>query len=130
MVGVQSIRDIEPKITDPGLKREVSFEADSFNKLAEELKAFAQKNGIEVKENNFFEKSRLWASINMGTMFDTTPRHIAEMLLLGTVMGLTTCYKDSYDHQNVDKTLDSILDKLEKIEEDNYARLKTFLKEM
>lgn len=130
MVGVQSIRDIEPKITDPGLKREVLFEADSFNKLAEELKAFAQKNGIEVKENNFFEKSRLWASINMGTMFDTTPRHIAEMLLLGTVMGLTTCYKDRYDHKNIDKTLDSILDKLEKIEEDNYSRLKTFLKEM
>jgi len=63
-------------------------------------------------------------------MFDTSTRHIAEMMLLGTVMGLLTCYKDKYDHKNISVLLDKILDKLEKLEDDNYIKLKSFLKDL
>jgi len=130
MTGVQSVRDIQDKVEDDRLKKEILIEAEKFNEIAEEIKAFAEKNNFEVKENNIFEKSRLWASINMATMFDTSTRHIAEMMLLGTVMGLLTCYKDKYDHKNISVLLDKILDKLEKLEDDNYIKLKSFLKDL
>lgn len=130
MTGVQSIRDIESKVEDERLKAELLREADEFNIIAERLKRFAVKNDFKVQENNFIEKSRLWASINMTTLFDRTSRHIAEMMLLGTVMGLITCYKDKYDHQNISEELDSILQQLEDLEEENYLTLKKYLKSL
>lgn len=130
MVGVQSVRDIEDKVENENLKKEILSEAEKFNEIADKVKIFAEKKGFEVKENNFFEKSRLWATINMSTMFDNSTRHIAEMMLLGTVMGLVTCYKDKYDHKNVSEDLDKILLELEETEDENYLRLKKFLKSL
>lgn len=130
MVGVQSINDIMDKITDINLKHEVQREQALFKDVSAELEEFATNKGFELKENNLFEKTRLWASINMSTMFNQTTRHIAELMLVGTVMGLITCYKDKYDHKDVSEELDGILDRLEKIEDDNYLKLKTFLKNL
>ena len=68
-------------------------------------------------------------SINMSTMFDNSPRHISQLMLIGTVMGLTTVYKDRYDHKCVNAELDQILDNLEVMLDNNYDNLKVFLKE-
>lgn len=130
MVGVQSIRDIIDKTDNINLKRELDREVRLFNQVADDVKRYAKNNAIEISENNFFEKSRLWLSINMSTMMDKSPRKIAELMLLGTVMGLITCYKDKNDHKGVDAELDIILANLEKIEDDNYLKLKTFLKDL
>lgn len=130
MVGVQSIRDIMDKVEDFGLKKELEREANLFNKIGDDVKEFATKNKIEISENNFMEKAKMWLSVNMSTMFDRTTRHIAEMMLLGTVMGLTTIYKDKFDHAGVSTELDKIIEELEKIQDDNYLRLKTFLKDL
>lgn len=130
MVGVQSIRDILDKVDDFNLKRELEREANLFNNVAIKIKEFAEKNDLEVSENNFMEKTKMWLSVNMSTMFNRTTRHIAEMMLLGTVMGLTTIYKDKYDHAGVSEELDKIIEELEKVQDDNYLRLKTFLKDI
>lgn len=130
MVGVQAIRDIDDKTDDVNLKQELNREAKCFNDVANDLKEYAKNNGFELTENNFFEKTRLWMGVNMSTIIDKTPRKIAELMLVGSVMGLITCYKDKYDHKGVDATLDKILLKLEEIEDDNYLKLKTFLKDV
>lgn len=130
MVGVQSIRDIEDKTEDQKLKKELTDECEEFNKIAKSVQKFANKNGFSLEENNFFEKSRLWLSVNMGTMFDKSSRHIAELMLIGSVMGLLTCYKDKYDHKDVSLELDNIIADLEKTLENNFNNLKQFLKEL
>ena len=106
MVGVQAIRDIVDKTDDVNLKNELNREANLFNSVAEDVKGYAKDNGFVVSENNFFEKSRLWMGINMSTLMDKSPRKIAELMLMGSVMGLITCYKDKYDHKGVDSRLD------------------------
>lgn len=130
MTGIQSIRDIEDAVKDEELKKELSFEIEKFNKVSKKIEKFASENGFEVQENNFFEKMKMLMSVKMSTLADKSTRHIAEMLILGTVMGLTTCYKDQSDHKNVSGELDAIVRELEIIEEDNYSRLKKFLKKL
>ena len=130
MTGIQSIRDIEDAVKDKDLKEELSVEVEKFNGIRKRIEEFASENGFEVQENNFFEKMRMLMSVKMSTLTDKSTRHIAEMLLIGTVMGLTTCYKDQSDHKNVSTELDKIVYDLEIIEEDNYSRLKKFLKKL
>ena len=127
---IQSIEDIIPKSTDENLTSELSKEQDEYSCLAKECEAFAKAEKIEgLKDNNFIEKAKLWASVNMSTMIDNSTRKISELMLLGTFMGIITCIKDKSDHKNISKELDELLDKLYTFERKNIDRLLPFLEE-
>lgn len=127
---IQSIEDIMPKSTDENLTSELSKEQDEYNCLAKECEAFAKAEKIEgLKDNNLIEKAKLWASVNMSTMMDDSTRKIAELMLIGTFMGVITCMKDKSDHKNISKELDELLDKLYTFERKNIDRLLPFLEE-
>lgn len=126
----QSIEDILPKVTDTKLTNELLKEQDEYACLEKECENFAKAEKIEgLKDNNWIEKTKLWTSINMGTMMDKSSRNIAEMMLFGTFMGIVTCIKDKEDHKNISSELDEIIDKLYEFERKNIDRLIPFLKD-
>ncbi len=125
---IQSIEDIMPKVKNDDLKRELATEEDKYLLLEKECELLAKAERIEgLKDNNWFEKAKLWSSINMSTISDKTTRHIAELLLMGTFLGVLTCYKDKADHSGVSQELDEILDKLTELERSNIDTLLPFL---
>ena len=125
---VQSIDDILSKVKDENLKRELAKEADEYLALEKECELLAKAQNSEgIKDNNWFEKARLWSSINMSTLTDKTTRHIAELMLLGTFMGYLTCIKDQADHANISKEIDDILLNLKEVERNNIEALMPFL---
>ncbi len=127
---MQSIEDIITKAEDPKLIEELSKEQDEYSCLARECVNFAKAEKIEdIKDNNWIEKARLWSSVNMSTMMDKSNRKIAELMLIGTFMGIITCIKDKDDHKGVSKELDEIIDKLYHFERNNIDRLIPFLTE-
>lgn len=127
---IQSIEDIISKVEDKDLIAELSREEDEYSILAKECENFAKAEKIEnLKDNNWIEKTKLWSSINMGTMMDKTTRHIAELMLLGTFMGIITCIKDKDDHKDISSELDEIIDKLYNFERENIDRLLPYLNE-
>lgn len=125
---IQSIEDILPKVKEEKLKKELASEEDKYLALEKECELFAKAEKIEgIKDNNWFEKAKLWSSINMSTMTDKTTRHIAELMLIGTFMGYLTCIKDQKDHENISKELDEILSSLKSFERQNIENLIPFL---
>ena len=125
---IQSIEDIIMKVKDQELISELSREQDEYTCLAKECENFAKAERIEdIKDNNWIEKARLWTSVNVGTMMDKSTRNIAEMMLIGTFMGVLTLIKDKEDHKNVSSELDEITDRLFKFEKNNLERLIPFL---
>ena len=92
------------------------------------MEMLAKAENIDgIKDNNWFEKARLWGSINISTMADKSTRHIAELMLIGTFMGYLTCIKDQADHSGVSKEIDEMLEKLKKTEKDNIEKLIPYL---
>ncbi len=127
---IQSIEDIISKVKDERFKKELASEEDKYLVLEKECELLAKAEKIDgIKDNNWFEKAKLWGSINMSTMTDKTTRHIAEMMLIGTFMGVLTCYKDRDDHRNVSQGIDEILEKLLENERANIDALLPFLEE-
>lgn len=125
---VQSIEDIITKVRDDEFISELSREQDEYACLAKECENFAKAEKIEgLKDNNWIEKARLWTSINMATITDKTNRNIAEMMLMGTFMGIITCIKDRSDHKGISSELDEILDKLYELERKNIDSLLPYL---
>ena len=128
MTAIQSIEDIIMKVENNDLICELSREQDEYSCLSKECENFAKAERIEdIKDNNWIEKARLWTSVNIGTMMDKSTRNIAEMMLIGTFMGVITCIKDLGDHKNVSTELDEIMDKLLQFEKNNLEKLIPFL---
>lgn len=125
---VQSIEDIISKVDDAALKQELAKEQDGYLAFQKECEVFAKSEKIDIKDNNFMEKAKLWSSINMSTMMDKSPRKIAELMLMGTFMGIITLYKDQIDHDGQVKELDELADKLKEFERQNIERLMPYLK--
>ena len=125
---IQSLEDILPKVEDDGFKKELASQQDGYYTICKEIEMLAKSEGIEgIKDNNWFEKARLWSSIKMSTMTDKSNRHIAELMLLGTFMGYLTCVKDCYDHKGISKDIDEMLEKLKNLEKTNLERLMPYL---
>ena len=125
---VQSIEDIIPKVEDDAFISELSKQQDEYSCLAKECEVFVKAEKIEnLKDNNWIEKAKLWASVNMSTITDNSNRKIAELMLIGTFMGIITCLKDKHDHKGVSKELDEIIDKLYNFERENIDRLLPYL---
>lgn len=124
---LQSLDNIMPSVKCDALASEISKQEDEYNVLSKECEMIAKSDNINIKDNNMFEKIRLWSTIKMSTISDKSTTHIAEMLLLGTFMGVITCIKDEAEHSGADEEILNLLSKLKKLEENNIETLKTYL---
>lgn len=127
---LKSIDEILKLTKDEKLKSELSAEKQKYTEFKNALLNVCLDLKIKPKDNNIFEKARLYTSIKMTTITDKSTRHLAEMMLIGTVMGTLTCYKDLCDYKNLNNKLYDMLNKLLNLEEENFNNLKKFLKEI
>ncbi len=84
----QSINNIIEKVSDSRLKKELSKQYESYTPIKEECEALAQKYLIDIVDNSFVEKARMWMSVNMSILLDKSNRKIASICIIGNTMGL------------------------------------------
>ena len=126
----QSIHDLLPRVLNTGLLSELKNEYNEYMDFVAKCLDYAKKNNTTLNDNNMFEKIRLWCSIKATTLFNKTTRHVTEMLLLGTVMGTTQCFKDLHDHKDASKEVLELCQNLLEMQEKNFENLKQFLKNL
>ena len=127
---LQRIEELLKISKDEKFNAELNREKGLYLELKNKLLNECWKINIKPEDNNFFEKARLYTSIKMTTIADKSTRHLAEMMLLGTVMGTTTCYKDLCDYKNQNGDLYNVLKELMRMEEANFDVLRSFLRDM
>lgn len=125
---LQSINDLVKKTDDKEFKDLLNAQYKRYDEFQAKIEKQAQTQQIELKDNNWFEKAKLWSSVQMSTLTDNSTRHLAELMLVGTVMGTLTCYKNKIDYKNATHSSLQLLAELEKMEEQNYEELKKYLK--
>jgi len=124
---IQSISDIESGVKSEDLRAELREEKLRYSDFVQKCEEIANAQNESLDVNNFFEKAKLWTSVKMAILTNKSTRHIAEMLLLGTVMGTLQCYKDLCDYRECEKDLLELCGELLKIEEGHFNYLKIFL---
>lgn len=126
-IALQSISDLLPSVDDEELKKELQEEYEGYEKLIGEISAFMTENGIDPKDINPIKKAMMWSGIKMNTLFDNSRTHIAEIMIKGTVMGITELTAMKNESVNLDEKIIENIDKLLALEEDYEQRLKKFL---
>ena len=124
----QSIEDMFPKFRSSKLKELMKEQEEKYRDFSNECISLAKKKNIKLKNNNLFQKSMLWMSINMSTLTNKSSSHIAELFLLGTVRGTIKLYKDLKSNTGIDEEILDIAKRLLDFEEQSYDKIKSYLK--
>lgn len=89
-LALTSISDILPQVDDEEVKQELLSQHEEYEKFSAKAAKLAKDKGIELKEPNPLKKAMMWGSIKMNTLTDNSRAHIADMMVQGTVMGVTS----------------------------------------
>ncbi len=127
-LALESISDILPEIDDEELKAEIERQHEEYEKICGKAACIAKNKALELKEPNPMKKAMMWGSIKMNTLTDNSRSHIAEMMVQGTVMGITALKTSLSDQApDDDEEITALLKELIALEEGFEKSLKNFL---
>ena len=89
-LALQSISNILPETEDEEVRAELTAQHEQYEHFSAKAAMLAQDRGIELKEPNAMKKMMMWGSIKLNTLTDNSRAHIADMMVQGTVMGVTS----------------------------------------
>ena len=127
-LAMQSIEDILPEVDHEGMSKELRSQHEGYSQIGSKAAKIAKDKGVELKEPGVFKKAMMWGSIKMSAMMDGSKNHIAEMMIRGPVMGITSLRTTQTDLPiNPDPEVEKLLSELIDLEEKYERRLKEFL---
>lgn len=127
-LALESISDILPAIEDGGIREEIMRQHEEYEKICSKAAALALKYNVDVKEPSAIKKAMMWSAIKMGTANDNSSQNIAQMMIRGTVNGITSLKTSLTDgEKNMDVEVKKLLNELINMEEGFEKKLKKFL---
>jgi hypothetical protein len=127
-LAMQSIEDILPEVEHEKMSKELRSQHEGYAQISSKAAKIAKDKGIALKEPGVFKKAMMWSSIKMSAMMDGSKNHIAEMMIRGTVMGITALRTTQTDLPiEPDPEVEKLLTELIDLEETYEKRLKEFL---
>ena len=128
-LALTSISDILPEVgNDEELKKELHTEHEAYEHFSSRAAMLARDMGLELKEPNPMKKMMMWGSIKMSTMTNNSRSHIADMMLQGTVMGISALRTTAGDiSPDGDERIRTLIEEMIAKEEEFERKWKSFL---
>lgn len=126
-MGSYAIDCLNNKIKDSKLEKLVMKQNKFYLEHTKKLDVIAKKLGLCPKDIGPMLKASSFTSIKLKTVFNNDTSHIAEMLIEGTTMGITTLIKEVNDTVSPDEELLSIANNIISHQESFVESLKDFL---
>jgi len=123
----QSINNVLDKIQDSKLKRELKAQFKDYDELSESCEDLAKVYEIELSDNSFFQKAKMWINVNMATMMDKSNRKIASINIIGSTMGVLDLMGVLADSKRCKKELYNLGKTVLSLEERNIEKLKPYI---
>ena len=126
-MGIVSINELLTIVEDDDFKSQLKSQLVEYKKIncivQEKLKA----RGYDENNLSSFAKIRTYIMIDMQTIKDKSNSHIAEMMMIGSNMGIIKAIRDIHVCTKADKDIIKLMEQLRKTEENNIEHLKNFL---
>ena len=126
--GITSIDTILKHVTDEEMREVLLKQYEDYDKYCNKLAKHITAQGETPKKNNPFTKAQMWSSINFSAMMDDSSSHIADMMIKGSNMGITTLNKElNARRAEISEDAEKMANELLAIEQNNIEQLKPFL---
>ena len=127
-MGVRTLEQMLGFTEEGPLKKHMEAQLHGYRDLAAEAESLLKKTGSVPLGLNAFEKARTTVTVSMESLTDKSPSHLAEMLLIGSNMGVIDALKNLRRFEGeADRDLCGLMRKALDFEENNAERLKKFI---
>ena len=123
-----SITDLLPEVEDEDIKEELLREHEEYERICSEAASLATRYDLNLKEPSPIKKAMMWSAIKMNAATDNSKQNVAQMMIKGTVNGIT-CLKTSLtDGESImDPDIKALLKDAIALEEGFDKKLKSYL---
>ena len=126
-MGINTIEQLLDIVEDVDFKTQLQSQLNEYQKINIEATKMLNENGYDEKGISGFKKLRTYLTINMQTVTDKSTSHIAEMMIIGSNMGIIDAIKHLKQYQDAENNILHLMDQLLKFEENNVSTLKEYL---
>ncbi len=126
-MGIETINKLIEVTEDEDFKKHLQAQYEGYSEINREARSMLNKHGYDEKGIGTLERIRTYLMLNIQTMMDKTSSHIAEMLIVGSNMGVINAVKNIKKYQDAEKDIVGLMERLLRFEEDNIQQLKKFL---
>lgn len=123
-IGMISIDKVIKKIEEGSFKKLLIKQYESYDKFKEKCDVVAVNSDVDLKENSTMKKFKQTAMVYFSLWKDKSSRHIAEIMITGTVMGIVDTIKTRTDCGDVGEDLSVLVAEFQKMQEEFYEKLK------
>lgn len=127
-LGVTSIVDLLPEVDDEEMKEELTRQHEEYEKVCSEAAQIAARLQLELKEPSPIKKAMMWSAIKMNAAADNSRSNVAQMMIKGTVQGITSLKTSLSESEKVmNGEIKKLLQNLIATEEGFEKKLKSYL---
>jgi hypothetical protein len=123
-----AIESVLPTVDNADLYKEITSQKQGYEEILADITLYMKDNNFTPVEVNAFKKMGMNMGIKMNTAFNNSTSHVAEIMIKGTVAGISELVRILNDANNkFDEKIISLADKLKRHEENCEESLKKFL---
>lgn len=126
-MGVETIDQLEKIIEDKKFKSYLKEKYEGYLKIHKDAKEKLNNHGYDEKGISTFEKIRTYLTINIQTLTDKSTSHIAEMMMIGSTMGIVNAIRTLTDYNHAQNDILKLMETLKEFEEKSYHDLQEFI---
>jgi len=126
-MGVSTLNQLIEIVEDDKFKNHLKSQYKEYQEIHKAAKDMLNENGFDEKGISTLEKIRTYLMISFETLTDKSPSHIAEMLIVGSNMGIINAVKNIKKYQDAESNILNLMERLLRFEENNVQELRAFL---
>lgn len=126
-MGVETIDQLEKIVEDKEFKSYLKEKYEGYLKIHKDAKEKLNNHGYDEKGISAFEKIRTYLTINIQTLTDKSISHIAEMMMIGSTMGIVNAIRNLSDYSHAQDDILKLMKTLKEFEEKSYNDLQEFI---
>lgn len=126
-MGKDTINHLLDIAEDQEFKKTLESQLKEYNEIHDLAYKKLEETRDEAKGIGTFQKFSSNLMINLNTLTNKSPSHIAEMMIQGTTMGIVDVTKKLKEYENADKDVAKLGDRLLKFEQQNVEEMKKYL---
>lgn len=122
-----SISTVAQKVQDKNLLSDLQTQHQQYTSISSKATTeLANENELPT-EKGVLSQVTTWGGIQMNTLMDKSPDHIAEMMIQGSTMGIIDMTRTIKQYNDIPQNIKALGYELVTIEENNVQRMKNYL---
>lgn len=126
-MSVDTTARVIAKTHDARLRRELNEQKDGYRRFADDAVKGLKSHGLTPQDNPLMTKLMTNVGISVNTMIDSTPSHIAEIMINGTNMGVLKMNKHLNRNKDISEETNKLCRELIDFQKNSATRLESYL---